>query len=194
MKTIDINLIGDRPASRLALAPELNIDPGLLIAAVGGLAGAFLLPTLIGMVLDNFLITPTDAEIAQMKAKTGQSQAKSKEIEEIQKKAEALEGDYETLLVLAKQSGAWKTVLEEVRDLTPTDTWLTRLAIVEGTKLRLEGTALDYRSIAYFYTNLQNAGNFNHPVLGGLQSDALGPQTVIRFTVDCDLAPVAVGG
>ncbi len=194
MKTININLIGDRPASKLALAPELDIDPGLLIAAVGGLAGAFLLPTLIAMVLDNFFIAPTNAEIQQLQQSTTQSRAKSKEIESIQKQAEALEGDYNTLLTLAKQTGAWKTVLEEVRDLTPTDMWLTRLAIEGGSKLKLEGTALDYRSIAFFYTNLQNAGNFNHPVLGGLQSETMGPQTVIRFTVDCDLSANPVGG
>lgn len=194
MKTININLIGDRPASKLALAPELDIDPGLLIAAVGGFAGAFLLPTMIGMVLDNFLITPTQAEIDRLKQSTNQSQVKTKEIARIQKEAEALEGDYNTLLTLAKQSGAWKTVLEEVRDLTPTDMWLTKLAIEGGSKLKLEGTALDYRSIAFFYTNLQNAGNFNHPVLGGLQSETMGPQTVIRFTVDCDLAATPVGG
>lgn len=194
MKTININLIGDRPTAGLALAPELNIDPGLLIAAVGGFAGAFLLPTLIGMVLDNFLIAPTSAEIEQLKASTSQSLVKTKEIERIQKQAEALEGDYTTLLNLAKQTGTWKTVLEEVRDLTPTDTWLTHLNIEGGSKLKLEGTALDYRSIAFFYTNLQNASNFNHPVLGGLQSDSVGGQTVIRFTVDCDLATEAVGG
>lgn len=194
MKTININLIGDRPSAGLALAPELNIDPGLLLAAVGGLAGAFLLPTVVGMVLDNFLISPTQDEISRLKASTTQSTAKGKEIERIQKQAEALEGDYNTLLSLAKQSGTWKTVLEEVRDLTPTDMWLTRLTIAEGSKLRLEGTALDYRAIAFFYTNLQNAANFNHPVLGGLQSDPMGGQTVIRFSVDCDLAAEAVGG
>ncbi|HEY9855109.1 MAG TPA: PilN domain-containing protein [Stenomitos sp.] len=194
MKTININLIGDRPSAGLALAPELNIDPDLLITAAVGLVSAFLLPTLIGMAMDNFLIAPTQAEIAQLKTSTNQSNAKTKEIARIQKQAESLEGDYNTLLTLAKQSGAWKTVLEEVRDLTPTDMWLTRLTIEGGNKLRLEGTALDYRSIAFFYTNLQNAANFNHPVLGGLQSDPMGGQTVIRFTVDCDLAAQAVGG
>lgn len=194
MKTININLLGDRPASKLAFAPELNIDPGLLIAAVGGLAGAFLVPTLIGVVLDNFFIAPTQAEIAQLKQSTSQNRAKSKEISALQKKAEALEGDYNTLLTLAKQSGTWKLVLEEVRDLTPTDMWLTRLSISGGAKIKLEGTALDYRSIAFFYTNLQNAANFAHPVLGGLQSENSGGQTVIRFTVDCDLIAQVAGG
>ncbi|MNX71485.1 Fimbrial assembly protein (PilN) [compost metagenome] len=95
---------------------------------------------------------------------------------------------------LARQSATWKSVLEEVRDLTPTDAWLTRLSIDGGNKLKIEGKALDYRAIAFFYTNFQNANHFARPVLGSLQSESVGGQAVIRFNLDCDINDQGLGG
>lgn len=196
MKTININLIGDRPATRLSLTPDLDIDPSLIVTAGAGLLGAFLLPMLIGVAIDTFLTNPANQEIDRLKSSIGANRGKATQLAQIQKQAQALEGDYGVLLSLAKQSATWKSVLEEVRDVTPTDMWLTGLSIAKGgprgSRLKLQGKALDYRAIAFFYTNLQNATNFGHPVLGGLQTEMQGGQSVIVFTVDCDIQ--SVGG
>lgn len=194
MKTISINLVGERPVSKLALSPEFSIDPMLLVTAVVGLVSAFTVPSLLGVAIDNFLLNPTSAQIDRIKQSIGANKGRASQLGVIQKQAQSLEGDYNTLLTLARQTGEWKTVLEEIRDLTPTDMWLTHLSIESGNKLKLEGSALDYRAIAFFYTNLQGASHFSHPVLGGLQAEqAQSGQPVIRFTLDCDIRQ-AVGG
>jgi Tfp pilus assembly protein PilN len=194
MKIISINLVGERPVTKLALAEGLNVDPMLILTVGVGLIAALSVPSLLGFVLDSFLINPTQAQIDQIKQSIGTNKGKASQLAVIQKQAQALEGDYNTLLTLARQSGEWKTVLEEIRDLTPTDMWLTHLEIDGGKKLKLEGSALDYRAIAFFYTNMQGASHFSHPVLGGLEAqEAQAGQPVIRFTLDCDLQAAAGG-
>lgn len=192
MKIININLLGDRPGNLLPAG--LNIDPDLLVKGVVGAVLAFLIPTLTVFSVDTFLLGPAVAENEQILRDLGANNNAGKDLKKDKEKAEALEKDYEVLLGIAGQSATWKSVLEEVRDLTPTDAWLTRLSIESGNKLRLEGKALDYRAIAFFYTNFQNANHFARPVLGSLQSEGIGGQAIIRFSLDCDINVKGLGG
>lgn len=192
MKAININLLGDRPGS--LLPSNLNIDPELVLRGVVGMAIALVVPTLIGFSVDKLLLQPAIAENEHLRQSIGTNKNTATVLKRDKEKAEALEKDYESLLRLARQSATWKTVLEEVRDLTPTDAWLTHLSINSGNRLRIEGKAIDYRAIAFFYTNFQNATNFSRPVLGSLQSETVGGQSVIRFSLDCDINIQGLGG
>lgn len=193
MKQININLLGD-VAPSLNLGGDLDIDPALIITGAVGLLSALVLPNVLAVLMDNFLINPTSARIEQIQASIGANKGKATRLAQMQKQLQSLEGDYNTLLALAKESSTWKTVLEEVRDVTPTDMWLTQLSIEGSSRLKLSGVAINYQSVAFFYTNLQNANSFQHPVLGGLQTESSGAQTLIRFNVDCDLKPGAGAG
>lgn len=190
MKQININLLGDAAPS-LSLPGELNIDPALVITGVVGLLSAFIVPNVLAVLIDNFLINPTSTRIEQIKTSIGANKGKATRLAQIQKQLQSLEGDYNTLLTLAKESSTWKSVLEEVRDVTPTDMWLTELRIEGSSKIKLSGVAINYQAIAFFYTNLQNGASFRHPILGGLQTESNAGQTLIRFNVDCDLKPGA---
>lgn len=192
MKVININLLGDRPAS--LLPSNLNIDPELLIKGGVGAALALLLPLIIGFSVDTFLLGPAIAENERLRQSIGSNTNAGKALKKDQERATALEKDYASLLSLAAQSATWKSVLEEVRDLTPTDAWLTKLSIEGTNKLKIEGKALDYRAIAFFYTNFQNANHFSRPMLGSLQSESVGGQAVIRFDLDCDINAQELGG
>ncbi|MBO9541872.1 PilN domain-containing protein [bacterium] len=192
MKIININLLGDRPPS--LLPSNLNIDPELLLRGIVGAIIALILPLIIGFSVDKLMLGPAVAENDRILRDLGTNKNTASVLRKEKERAEALEKDYESLLKLARQSATWKSVLEEVRDLTPTDAWLTRLSIDGGNKLKIEGKALDYRAIAFFYTNFQNANHFARPVLGSLQSESVGGQAVIRFNLDCDINDQGLGG
>lgn len=190
MKTITINLLGESSSeSKLAL-PGLDIDPQLLITAVLALGLGFLTPNVANWVLQTFMINPAVEQVAQLEQEIGASGNKATQLAQTQKEIESLESDYRVLLKLTQESGRWKDVFEELRDLTPTDMWFTGLTVGDNSKLTLTGYALDYRAVAFFYTNLQKSRSFARPVLGSIGSSVIDGQPVIQFQVDCDLNPL----
>lgn len=193
MTQININLLGDAAPSGLGLSADLNLDPALIITGVVGMLSALIVPNVLAFLIDNYMIAPTEKHIEQIKTNIGANKGKATQLAQLQRQLNSMEGDYDTLLTLAQESSTWKSVLEEVRDVTPTDCWLTQLSIEGGTRLKMAGVAINYQAIAYFYTNLQNGTTFFRPILGGLQADQTGGQSTIRFNVDCDLKPGAGG-
>jgi len=189
MKTITINLLGETSSeSKLAIS-GLDIDPQLLITAVLSLGLGLLVPNVTNMVLQNFMINPAIERVAQLDQEIGASGNKATQLAKTQKDIEALESDYRVLLQITQESGRWKDMFEELRDLTPTDMWFTGLHVIDNNKLTLTGYALDYRAVAFFYTNLQKSRSFARPVLGSIGSSVIDEQPVIQFQVDCDIHP-----
>lgn len=186
MKTITINLLGDAGSEKLAI-PGLDIDPQFLITAATAIGLGLFTPNACNFVLQNFLINPATEEIARLDQEIGASGTKATQLANIKKESEALESDYRVLLQLATEGGAWKDVFEELRDLTPTDMWFTSLNVNGNSRLTLTGYALDYRAVAFFYTNLQKSKSFARPVLGSIGSSVIDRQPVVQFQVDCDL-------
>jgi Tfp pilus assembly protein PilN len=186
MKTITINLLGDGTSEKFGL-PGLDVDPQLIVTAALSLGLGLLTPNVANMVLQHFLITPAIEQVAQLDQQIGASGTKATQLSNTQKEIEALESDYRVLLQLTQESGRWKDMLEELRDLTPTDMWFTQLNVDGNSRLMLTGYALDYRAVAFFYTNLQKSQSFARPVLGAIGSSVIDGQPVIQFQVDCDL-------
>jgi Tfp pilus assembly protein PilN len=189
MKTITINLLGES-SSEKPLLPGLDIDPQLLLTAVLSLGLGFLTPNMANWVLQTFMINPAVEQVAQLEQEIGASGNKATKLAQTQKEIESLESDYRVLLQLTHESGRWKDVFEELRDLTPTDMWFTGLNVGDNAKLTLTGYALDYRAVAFFYTNIQKSRSFSRPVLGSIGSSIIDGQPVIQFQVDCDLNPL----
>ncbi len=189
MKTITINLLGESSSEKLAI-PGLDIDPQLLITAALSLGLGLLVPNVANMVLQNFMINPAIEQVAQLDQEIGASGNKATRLANTQKEIQALESDYRVLLQLTQESGRWKDMFEELRDLTPTDMWFTGLTVEGNTRLTLTGYSLDYRAVAFFYTNLQKSRSFSRPVLGAIGSSVIDAQPVIQFQVDCDINPL----
>lgn len=193
MKPITINLLGEAAPEKLAL-PGLNIDPQFLLTAVLSLGLGLLVPNVSNILIQNLGIDPAIAEITRLDQEIGASGNKASQMNTIQKEVEALESDYQVLLQLTQDSGRWKDTFEELRDLTPTDMWFTSLTVSGNNKMTLSGYALDYRAVAFFYTNLQKSRGFSQPVLGSIGSSVIDQQPVIQFQVDCDINPQGGGG
>lgn len=189
MKTITINLLGDASSEKFGI-PGLDVDPQLLITAALSLGLGLLTPNVANMVMQNFLINPAIERVAQLDLQIGASGTKATQLSNTQKEIDALESDYRVLLQLTQDSGRWKDMFEELRDLTPTDMWFTQLGVDGNSRLTLTGYALDYRAVAFFYTNMQKSQSFSKPVLGAIGSSVIDGQPVIQFQVDCDINPL----
>lgn len=187
MRPININLAGAKPTTRLAAVPELDID--LIISFVpAGLAilVALFTPKLVGTAFDTFVISGLQRSIDETNQRIGANKGKAKELQTIQTEAIRLEEDAQAMLGVVQSEQGWQDVLEEVRILTPTSMWLRGLKI-EKNHLVIEGSALEYRDIAYFVTNFQNSSRFVQPVLGDLNASVSGTQTFIDFKLECNV-------
>lgn len=187
MRPINVNLAGARPATRLAAVPELDIDLIItFVPAVLAVILAMIVPRVIGSVFDGFVVTGLQRSIDETNQRIGANKGKAKELQTIQKDAIRLEEDAQAILGVVQEHQSWQDVLEEVRILTPTSMWLRGLRI-DKRHLVIEGSALEYRDIAFFVTNMQNSSRFNQPVLGDLSASVSGSQTVVEFKLECDV-------
>ncbi len=199
MKYITVNLLGaDAPrAGGLPIPAGVDLDPGLIaVVLVGGIL-AFGLPQFATWGVDHFLNDPATAQIDAMKNEVSRSKSGSQQLVERQKELEGLETDLNSLQGLVGHGGTWAAVLEELRAITPTDAWLTDLR-TDGNHIEVTGNALDYKAVAYFYTNFQNSRNFAGPVLGAITEDAAtqgaGGRHVVKFTIRASLIAPGLSG
>jgi len=199
MKYITVNLLGEaapRP-SALALPAGVDLDAGLIAVVIVGGIVAFGVPQLATWGVERFLNEPATAQIEAMKNEVGRSKIGSQQLVERQKELEGLEGDLRSLQGLIGPGGTWAGVLEELRAITPTDLWLTDVK-TEGQHIEVSGAALDYKAVAYFYTNFQNSRNFAGPVMGSVSEDAAaqgaGGRNIVRFTIRASIIAPGVTG
>ncbi|HEY9766451.1 MAG TPA: PilN domain-containing protein [Chroococcales cyanobacterium] len=198
MITININLVGEKGSEKIKLPVDVDADMlGLVGVGAAGFIVALLIPFFFNFIVDGVLLARAARESERLKGVLGKSSGEMAKIGEYRTHLRALEGEYNLLKTLVGQGAIWPSILEELRTLIPTDMWVTNVAI-GGNTLRITARALNYKAVAYFYTNLQNAKNFASPVLGPISSKggavtnekgqvAVGNQTSIDFNVTCQV-------
>lgn len=197
MKYININLLGPdaQKPSALPIPAGLEFDPVLIGIVLLGSLVSFGLPNVLTWGVEKFLNEPAASTIDANTKKLQGLKSGSLQLVERQKELETLEADLRALQGLVGVGGRWASILEELRAITPTDLWLTGLK-TEGDKLEMTGSALDYKAVAYFYTNFQNARNFAGPILGTVaeQAGIDGSRPVVQFTMRASIVTPGVGG
>lgn len=195
MKYININLLGPeaQKPSGLAMPAGLDLDPVLIGIVVLGALFSLGVPNVLTWGVDKFLNEPASATIDANTRKLQGLKSGSLQLVERQKELETLEADLRSLQGLVGVGGRWASILEELRAITPTDLWLTSLK-TEGDKIEMTGAALDYKAVAYFYTNFQNSRNFAGPILGTVaeQAGADGSRPVVQFTMRASIVTPGV--
>ncbi|HBN07820.1 MAG TPA: hypothetical protein DD435_03935 [Cyanobacteria bacterium UBA8530] len=197
MITININLVGEKGSEKIKLPVDVDADMlGLVGVGAAGFILALLIPFFFNFVVDGVLLARAARESERLKGVLGKSSGEMAKIGEYRTHLRALEEEYNLLKTLVGQGAIWPSILEELRTLIPTDMWVTNVAI-GGNTLRITARALNYKSVAYFYTNLQNARNFGSPVLGPISSRGgteekgkvvpVGNQRAIDFNVNCQV-------
>lgn len=186
MKTININLLGPeaQKTPAIPIPAGIDIDPIMIVIVLVGLAVSFGMPNVLTWGVDRFLNEPADRTLQEQKAEISRNKSGSQQLVERQKELEGLETDLKSLQGLVGHGGRWASILEELRAITPTDLWLTELR-TDGSQLELSGAALDYKAVAYLYTNFQNARSFAGPILGNIseESGVSEGRPIVRFAM-----------
>lgn len=189
MKVLKVNLLPpeSKEIAGIKLPPYLaNLDPGFVFIVVVGSVVALGLPVLMTGLVDTQLIAPADETLAKQNEQLKVTSAGKTKLSKRKNQLEQREQAYGALRSMIDRSNPWAEVLEELRMLTPTDLWLTDLS-ASGNTFVLRGSALDSRSIAYLYTNLQTARNFADPALKPIEMEpgedgALNFEITVRVT------------
>ena len=183
MKPITINLLGaETKAVALALPSATQLDMPLVTIVAIGLIAVLGLPPLALWVVDTFLVNPATAQSDDLTRQIGQNKGAVKQLNLLQADVTKRQHDLDELEGLVGRGGGWASTLEELRNLTPTDLWLTSFRADSG-GVSLSGDALAYKDVAYFYTNLQNARNFSAPILSNVAITTLAGQQVVQFSL-----------
>jgi Tfp pilus assembly protein PilN len=188
--TINVNLLGEQADERI----RLPIDQDMLVLmgiGVGGMILAMLLPLIVNLFLSSVLIARENSEAERLDSILGRSSGELQQLDKKKEQLRSLESELTYLQSLMGQGAVWPTLMEELRVITPTEMWLTSVGI-NGNSLTVSAVALNYRAVAYFYTNLQNSTNFADPVLGAISTNENAQKTpgalnTIAFRMTCQV-------
>lgn len=190
MATININLLpeelrsasggggmgGDMPPMEALLPMVLAVVVAALIAGV---------PTLLNM----FWLDPRDqaaqATGQQLDADIGKYKAVLRKVKTLSDNKEQLRQQLATLQSVAQGRTPYADMLNELRSLTPEDLWFDSLKTDSAKgEVDLEGEALDYNSVAFFYHNLAHSDFFKNPVLSQTQMSSQGGINLVKFQLN----------
>ena len=194
MKLLSINLLApeDRSLSLGLAVDAQQLDPVLIGVIASGLVAVLALPPLVTWAIDTLLVNPATSQSQDLAAQINRNNGAGRKVKELQAEVDARKQDLAELEGIVGQGGHWGSTLEELRNLTPTNLWLTELKAASD-DVDLTGEALDYKDVAYFYTNLQNAHDFAAPVLGTISMSSVGSQAVVGFTLHATIVSPGAG-
>ncbi|MBM3258907.1 MAG: PilN domain-containing protein [Candidatus Sericytochromatia bacterium] len=195
MKVLKVNLLPpeSKEIAGVKLPPYLaNLDPGFVFVVVVGSIVSLGLPVLLTGLVDTQCVAKANATLADQEISLKASTADKSKLVKRKTTLEQKEQAYDALRSRIDRSNPWAEVLEELRMLTPTDLWLTELS-ASGTTFTLRGAALDSRSIAYLYTNLQTARNFADPALKPIEMEP-GEDGALNFEITVRVTHKDAGG
>jgi Tfp pilus assembly protein PilN len=162
--TININLLGyevreeiEKSSSGLKLSKPLLISLSLIGAAI-----------LLNVVSYFILVGLRDEEAAnkeKLESRKAELANKDKELTAKQAERDILLQKRNILNWAVGNNFKWSSLLEEIRDRTPSNLWVSKLDINETYQLNISGETFDHKTVALFLANLQDSPNFTNVVL-----------------------------
>ena len=128
----------------------------------------------------NAKIAATKAEIAKYKALTA-------EVNQAKEDQKVLQEKLQIIHTLRREKGGAARVLDEVSVRKPEKIHLESIR-KEGSKLGIEGIALDDETVANFMTNLRKSGLFKNVDLIVSEQSELSRVKLKKFTLSCEIS------
>ena len=124
-------------------------------------------------------ISNTEKEITYYKSLT-------KEIEKVKESQKTLQEKLNIINALRKEKGSPAKILDELSTIKPDKIQLESLK-KEGSKLGIEGIALDDETVAHFMTNLRKSKMFKNVDLIVSEQFELSKNKLKKFILACDI-------
>jgi len=162
--TININLLGyevreeiEKSASGLKLSKPLLISLALIGAAI-----------LINVISYLLLVSLRDDQVAikdQLQSRKAELENKNKQLAAKQAERDVLLQKRNILSWAVGSNFKWSALLEEIRDRTPSNLWVSKIDINDSYQLNISGETFDHKTVALFLANLQDSPSFSNVIL-----------------------------
>lgn len=162
--TININLLGyevreeiEKSSSGLKISKPLLISMSLIGAAI-----------LINVVSYMVLVSLRDEQVArkeQLESRKAELTNKDKELTQKQADRDILLQKRNILNWAVGSNFKWSSLLEEIRNRTPSNLWVGKIDINDALQLNISGETFDHKTVALFLANLQDSPSFSNVVL-----------------------------
>ncbi|RTZ97734.1 MAG: pilus assembly protein PilN [Deltaproteobacteria bacterium] len=131
-------------------------------------------------------IKTLQADTRQIKAEIKKYEKIGKQVDENKKKIERINKKKDVITTLIKDRYEPVRLLGVMSELTTRDQmWLTRLA-TQGSTVRIQGVAMDERTVADFMTKLEKSGMFPVVNLNAVKQKKFGDATYLKeFEIIC---------
>ncbi len=162
--TININLLGYEVREEIEKsAGGLKISKPLIVTlALIGLA------ILINVISYLVLVSLRDEQVAlkeKLESRKAELEIKNKELTQKATDRDILLQKKNILLWAVGNNFKWSSLLEEIRDRTPSNLWVSKVDITDSFQLNISGETFDHKTVALLLANLQDSPAFTNVVL-----------------------------
>lgn len=161
---LNINLLGYEVREELAKSSAgLKLSKPVIISLA-----LILLALLINLVSYFVVVSLRDEQLVrkeELERRKTELEAKNKELTDKAAQRDILRQKKNILLWASGNSFKWSTLLEEVRDRTPSNLWITKIDVTDAMQINIGGETFDHKTVALFLANLQDSPKFKNVVL-----------------------------
>lgn len=162
--TLSVNLLGYEVREELAKnSGGFKLSKPLVISL-----SLILLALIINIVSYFIVVGLRDGQIArkeELDRRKTELESKSKELKDKEAQRDVLKQKKNILLWASGNSFKWSSLLEELRDRTPSNLWVTKVDVTDTFQISIAGETFDHKTVALFLANLQDSPKFRNVVL-----------------------------
>lgn len=178
---IKINLLPRERVRRPLLSARIGVAAGVVVALGFAIVSWIYLSGLNAKVRSD--IREVERQIEELRPQVAR-------VEELKRQIEAARRKEQVLRQLESMRVAWDAVLDELRDVMPTDVWLIRIEARDDGSFSFNGFGMSYEAVARFMVSLEKSPRFRTVDLSIGQKQMMLGREVINFSLTAALAPV----
>ncbi len=162
--TLSVNLLGYEIREELSKSSGgFKLSKPLVISI-----SLILLALLINVVSYFIVVGLRDEQLArkeELERRKTELESKNKELKDKEAQRDTLKQKKNILLWASGNSFKWSALLEELRDRTPGNLWVTKVDITDSFQINISGETFDHKTVALFLANMQDSQKFRNVVL-----------------------------
>lgn len=174
-----INLLPQREPEESGISPA---KLGLIIVLEIAIVGASAL-----YAYRHFFIQQLEEDIDRIEAQIGAIRADVEAVEKVQRRTADIRKRIDEAEAISAEGLASGRVMREVRDIIPSDIWLSSLSINPDGGVSLAGDTFSMESVARFALAIEDSPMFGEAHVGSVSLAAEGDYEVYDFNIDCML-------
>lgn len=168
--TLKINLLGYQVREEIEKSSKgIGISKPVLVAI--SLIGVAILINAISYLVLTSLRDEQLVRKEQLERRKAELETKEKELAKVTEERDILKQKRDILLWASGSNFKMSGLLEEIRERTPSNLWVSKIDISDALSLSITGKTFDHKTVALFLANLQDSPFFTNVVLDFTKKD-----------------------